>query len=56
VGKTELSFTDFDFKANLKDGIATDWPIRYKDIEPWYEYVEEFIGVSGENVGLPQFP
>ena len=33
-----------------------DWPIRYKDLAPWYDYVEGYIGVSGENVGLSQFP
>ena len=40
-------WSDLDFEANLKDGIAMDWPIRYKDIAPWYDYVESFIGVSG---------
>ena len=55
-GRQSYRLPDFDFKANLKDGVATDWPIRYKDIEPWYEYVEEFIGVSGKNIGLPHFP
>src|SRR5436853_4933525 len=48
--------SDLDFEANAREGIATDWPIRYRDIAPWYDYVEEFIGVSGENAGLPQLP
>ena len=48
--------TDFDFNANLKEGIAIDWPIRYKDIKPWYDYVERYIGVSGKNENLPHFP
>jgi len=48
--------SDIDFKANKKDGHGIDWPIRYKDISPWYDKVEEFIGVSGENLGLPQLP
>ncbi|MDC3034557.1 GMC family oxidoreductase [bacterium] len=48
--------TDFDFNANLKEGIAIDWPIRYKDIAPWYDYVEQYIGVSGKNENLPHFP
>ena len=43
-------------KANAKDGWAIDWPIRYKDVEPWYDHVEEFIGVSGSIEGLPQLP
>jgi choline dehydrogenase-like flavoprotein len=49
-------FSDLDFEANLKEGVAIDWPIRYKDIAPWYDYVERFIGVSGKNEGLPQLP
>jgi choline dehydrogenase-like flavoprotein len=55
-GRQSYRLTDFDFEANLKDGISVDWPIRYKDMAPWYDYVEGYIGVSGENVGLPQFP
>lgn len=48
--------SDLDFEANKKDGHGVDWPIRYKDISPWYDKVEEFIGVSGQNLGLPQLP
>ena len=48
--------SDIDFEANAKEGIGLDWPIRYRDIAPWYDYVEEFIGVSGENAGLAQLP
>ena len=49
-------FSDLDFEANLKEGVGIDWPIRFKDIAPWYDYVERFIGVSGKNEGLPQLP
>ena len=49
-------WSDLDFEANLKDGIAIDWPIRYADIAPWYDYVEEFAGISGQAEGLPQLP
>ena len=49
-------WSDLDFEANAKEGVGIDWPIRYKDIEPWYDLVERFIGVSGENAGLPQLP
>ena len=49
-------YSDLDFEANLREGIAIDWPIRYADIAPWYEHVERFIGASGENSGLPQLP
>lgn len=48
--------SDIDFEANKKDGYGVDWPIRYKDISPWYDKVEKFIGVSGQNLGLPQLP
>jgi len=48
--------SDLDFEANAKEGISIDWPIRYRDIAPWYDYVEEFIGISGENAGLAQLP
>ena len=49
-------WSDVDFAANLKDGIAVDWPIRYKDIAPWYDYVESFIGVSGDRDGIAHLP
>ena len=49
-------WSDLDFGANLKEGVGIDWPIRYNDIAPWYDYVERFIGVSGKNEGLPQLP
>lgn len=49
-------WSDLDFEANRKDGHGIDWPIRYKDIEPWYSYVEKFIGVSGQAENLPHLP
>ncbi|MBT8185158.1 MAG: GMC family oxidoreductase [Eudoraea sp.] len=55
-GKQTYRWSDLDFEANAKDGIGVDWPIRYKDIESWYEHVEKHIGVSGEALGLPQLP
>jgi choline dehydrogenase-like flavoprotein len=45
-----------DFEANGKEGIGVDWPIRYNDLAPWYDYVERYIGVSGQQEGLPQLP
>ncbi|WP_143872171.1 GMC oxidoreductase [Catenovulum sediminis] len=48
--------SDYDFTANLKDGIGNDWPIRYKDLAPWYDYVEKFVGISGNYDNLPQLP
>jgi choline dehydrogenase-like flavoprotein len=49
-------WSDFDFEGPARDGFATDWPIRYKDIAPWYSYVEKFVGVSGNKDGLPMLP
>ena len=49
-------WSDIDFEANLNDGHGVDWPIRYKDISPWYDYVETFAGISGSVEGLPQLP
>lgn len=55
-GRHSYRLSDLDFEANQKEGRAVDWPIRYKDIAPWYDYVESYIGVSGENLGLNQLP
>jgi choline dehydrogenase-like flavoprotein len=55
-GRQSYRWSDLDFEANLHDGHGVDWPIRYKDIEPWYDYVEDFIGVSGQAENLPQLP
>ena len=55
-GKQCYRWSDLDFEANAKDGIAVDWPIRYKDIEDWYTYVEKYVGVSGQKLGLPHLP
>lgn len=55
-GRQSYRWSDLDFEANAKEGIAVDWPIRYKDIAPWYDYVEEWIGVSGQKMGLSQLP
>lgn len=55
-GRQSYRLSPMDFEANAKDGIAVDWPIRYDDLAPWYDYVESFIGVSGQNEGLKQLP
>ena len=55
-GRQSYRLGDMDFEANLKDGIAVDWPVRYKEMSPWYDYVESYIGVSGQVEGLPQLP
>src|SRR5882724_11550896 len=55
-GRQVYRMSDLDFEANLCEGIAVDWPIRYKDIAPWYDHVEKFAGISGSRDGLLQLP
>ena len=55
-GRQCYRWSDLDFEANAREGIGIDWPIRYADIEPWYDYVESFVGISGEALGLPHLP
>ncbi|MDG2063027.1 MAG: GMC family oxidoreductase [Flavobacteriaceae bacterium] len=49
-------WSTFDFEGPLRDGYAVDWPIRYRDLEEWYTYVERFVGVSGNKDGLDTLP
>ncbi len=55
-GRQSYRLSDLDFEANLRDGIAVDWPIRYKDIASWYSYVESFAGINGRKEGLAHLP
>lgn len=55
-GRQTYRWSDYDFGANKRDGHGTDWPIRYADLAPWYDKVEDFIGVSGQAEGLAQLP
>ena len=55
-GRQSYRWAESDFEANLKDGVGVDWPIRYKDLEPWYNYVEGFAGISGNRDGLDILP
>lgn len=55
-GRHSYRLSDLDFTANAKDGHGTDWPIRYAELAPWYDYVETFAGISGQNEGLAQLP
>jgi choline dehydrogenase-like flavoprotein len=55
-GRLCFRFSDLDFEANLKDGHGIDWPVRYRDLAPWYDYVEKFVGVSGNADGIPHLP
>jgi len=55
-GRQSYRWSPMDFEANAREGIAVDWPIRYDDLAPWYDHVEQFIGVSGQNEGFAQLP
>ena len=55
-GRQCYRWSDLDYEANLRDGIAIDWPIRYKEMAPWYDYVETFAGISGSKEGLAHLP
>ncbi|MRG44344.1 GMC family oxidoreductase [Chitinophaga sp. SYP-B3965] len=55
-GRQCYRLSDLDFEANAKDGHGVDWPIRYRDIAPWYDHVESYAGISGQAEGLPQLP
>lgn len=55
-GRQSYRLSEMDLEANGKEGVGVDWPIRYKDLAPWYDYVEHFIGVSGNNDHLAQLP
>jgi len=55
-GRQTYRWSPLDFEANAKEGIAIPWPVSYEEIAPWYEYVESYVGISGEKLGLPQLP
>jgi choline dehydrogenase-like flavoprotein len=55
-GRWTQRWGEADFEANAKEGVGIDWPIRYKDIAPWYSYVEKFAGIAGNKDGLAQVP
>ena len=55
-GRQCYRWSDLDFEANAYDGFGVDWPLRYADIAPWYDYVEAFAGISGQAEGLAQLP
>ena len=55
-GRQSYRLSDLDFEANGKEGVGVDWPLRYKDIAPWYDHVEKFAGISGSIEGLSHLP
>ena len=55
-GRQSYRWSDFDFEANAREGIAIDWPIRYAELAPWYDYVERHAGIAGSIEGMAQLP
>ena len=55
-GRQSYRLGDLDFEANLKDGHGVDWPIRYKDLAPWYTHAEKFAGINGQKENFPGLP
>jgi choline dehydrogenase-like flavoprotein len=55
-GRQSYRWSDLDFEANARDGIAVDWPLRYAELAPWYDYVERHAGISGSIESLAQLP
>lgn len=55
-GRQSYRWSPMDFEANGKDGVGVDWPVRYPEIAPWYDYVEQFAGISGSIENLAQLP
>jgi choline dehydrogenase-like flavoprotein len=55
-GRVAIRMSDYDFKAASRDGFGLDWPISYADLVPYYDQVEEFLGIIGTSDGLPNVP
>jgi choline dehydrogenase-like flavoprotein len=55
-GRQSYRWNAEDFTANQREGVAVDWPIRYDDLAPWYDYVEKFAGIAGTREGLDVLP
>lgn len=55
-GRLSFRYSDLDFKAASWDGYGEDWPISYKDLAPYYDIVERYIGVTGMVEGVPELP
>jgi choline dehydrogenase-like flavoprotein len=55
-GRECLRMSDIELKAASLDGHGIDWPIGYTDLAPYYDLVEEYVGVQGMVEGLPGLP
>ena len=55
-GRQSYRLSDLDFKARSYDGYGEDWPLSYRDLAPYYDIVEEYVGISGQNEGVAELP
>ncbi|MEJ2128510.1 MAG: GMC family oxidoreductase [Woeseiaceae bacterium] len=55
-GRVVIRMSDYDFKGASRDGVGEDWPISYDDLAPYYDHVEDFLGVVGTSDGIPNLP
>ncbi len=55
-GRISLRMGPYDFKPKSRDGLGLDWPMEYKDMEPWYDKTEALVGVYGDNNNLENTP
>ena len=55
-GRVSLRLSDLDFKAASFDGFGVDWPLAYKDVAPYYDIVEQYVGIAGSTEGYPYLP
>jgi choline dehydrogenase-like flavoprotein len=55
-GRCVFRWSDLDYEANAREGIAVDWPLRYRDVAPWWSYVERFVGIQGRRENLAHLP
>lgn len=55
-GRVCLRYCDWDFKAASHDGYGEDWPLSYKDLQPYYDLVERYVGISGSEEQIEHLP
>ena len=55
-GRISLRFGPHDFKARSRDGLGDDWPITYDDLKPYYDRLDELVGIFGTVENLPNEP
>lgn len=55
-GRQSYRYSDYEFKAAERDGYGEPWPISYAELAPYYDRVEDFVGISGSFENLPQLP